>query len=70
MFSDKIMRNELDDLPDEELASVLVTPDGRGTINKQKALDILLRRAHDKGMIGREKVLRAAFKAHPEHFTA
>ena len=44
MYCDKIMRNELDSCSDEELVSVLVTPDGRGNENKQKALAILLRR--------------------------
>ena len=49
MYSDKIMRNELDDLPDEELRTLLLTIDGRGKNNKQKALAILLKREYDKG---------------------
>jgi hypothetical protein len=49
MYSDKIMRNELDDLPDGELVSILITIDGRGKINKEKSLAILLKRLYDRG---------------------
>jgi hypothetical protein len=33
----------------DDLKRVLITGDGRGTIAKQKALDILLERAYDNG---------------------
>jgi len=56
MYSDKIMRNELNDLPDQELMSILITLDGRGEKNKKKALNILLKRAYDNGM---NKMIRA-----------
>ena len=48
MYSDKIMKNELADLLNEELVTVLLTPDGRGIVHKKRALDILLSRAYDK----------------------
>jgi len=54
MYSDKIMRNELNDLSDEELTSILVTLDGRGKDNKKKSLAILLKRVYDKGQLKRE----------------
>jgi hypothetical protein len=49
MYDDKIMRNELDACSNEELATALITNDGRGKENKKKALDILLKREYDNG---------------------
>lgn len=48
-YSDNIMRNQFDLLTEEELTQILITHDGRGTKNKQKALDILLQKAYDRG---------------------
>jgi hypothetical protein len=48
-YSDKIMQNRLEECSAEELASVLVTCDGRGPHWKQKALDILLGKMYDTG---------------------
>lgn len=38
-----------ENLPNYDLAQVLLTCDGRGTIAKKKALDILLERERNKG---------------------
>jgi len=45
-----IMHDKYDECTDEELTSVLVTCDGRGKINKEKALRILLNRYYDVGV--------------------
>lgn len=49
MFPEKVMKDQYGECSDEELTQVLVTLDGRGPKNKQIALDILLRRAYDRG---------------------
>jgi len=53
MYGKEIMVDQYDNLPDEELHSVLITSDGRGKENKKKALDILLKRLYDKGFADR-----------------